>query len=75
MPVSVLGAAAALEFEGHPASERVADDVGGLPAQRVHSALDVVGHLGRVQEEPALHAAVVAGHGGREDLVAGPSQQ
>ncbi len=37
------GAAAALQFEGNPAAERVADDVCGFPAQRVHPAFDVVG--------------------------------
>ena len=64
------GPAAALQFEGHPAAERVADDVRGVPTQSIHPAFHVVGQLGGVQEEAAFDAAVVAGHGGRENLVA-----
>ena len=64
------GPAAACQLERHPAAQRVADDVRGVPAQRVHPAFHIVGQLGGVQEEPALDTAVVAGHGRCEHLVA-----
>ncbi len=64
------GAAAALQLERHPAAERVADDVCGVPAHGVHPTLDVVGQRPRVQEERAGRPAVVTRHGRCEHLVA-----
>ena len=61
--------AAALQLEGHPAAERVADDVGRAPAECVHPALDVVGQRRGVEEELSTCTAVVAGHRRRKDLV------
>jgi hypothetical protein len=37
------GTAAALQLEGHPAAEGIADDVSGAPAQGLHPAFDIVG--------------------------------
>ena len=65
------GPAAALQFEGHPAAQGIADDVGGFPAQCVELAFDVVGEdVGVQQERAGSRTAVVADHGGSVDLVA-----
>src|SRR5581483_578338 len=44
------GPAAALQLERHPPAQRVADDVGGAPAEGVELALDGVGKRGGVEE-------------------------
>lgn len=62
---------ATFEFERHPAAQRVADDVGGVPAQLVELTLDVVGQRFGAQKPGAgVRSAVVAGHGRGEHLVA-----
>ncbi len=62
---------ATLQFEGDPTAQRVADDVGGVPAQFVHLALDVIGqHRGGQEPGARRRPAVVAGHRRGEHLIA-----
>ena len=64
------GPSAPLEFEGDPAAQRIADDVGGFPAQFVELAFHVVGQHRRAEQPGSgIRTAVVARHGRGEYLV------
>lgn len=62
--------AAPLEFKGHPAAQRVAHQMGAVPAEPVELTFDVVGQHRRAEQPGArVRSAVVAGHGRGEDRV------